>query len=156
MIITLVVTIVVLIAAVSAWGLMRGFKRLQSDFGDSAAQSLVRDALSLEDRYFTSNKRFASASELASSAASTPRPRKFVDSDPRPPDEVKIATEGDDIVCITARSAGGTYWAAGVIVADGVKLTYYLDNQFSDPLAVCGVDSIKAGKKSGFPSPTRR
>lgn len=156
LIITLVVTVIVLIAAVGAWGMMRGFKQLQSDFGDSAAQTLVRDGIELEDRYYKSNKKFADASSLASETGSTPRPRKFVESDPKAPDEVKVVTNGDNMVCLTARSAGGTYWAAGVIASDGAKSTYYLVDQFRDPLDVCGSDSITVGRKGGFPTSTKR
>lgn len=158
-IIAIVVSIVILISAVAAWGVVRGLNTVTSAIGDAVARDLLTDALERERRYYRDKGRYATAGELSNtsekSSGSSPRPVSYVESDPRGGSiEVKVALDSSDRLCLTARAKDGSYWSIGEIVDGNSRSTYYLENKFADPLAVCGTDTIRAGRKGGFQTAT--
>lgn len=161
MIIAIVVSVLILLAAFGIWGLMQGLRVVQSGLGDTFAQDFLKKALEHEHRYYSANKRYASAAELSTysnqSASTSSMMIAYVETEPRAGSpEVKVTTSASDYVCLTARSESGTYWSIGEISRNGRRDTYYLKSGSSDPLSICGLDTISAGSRNGFPSTTPR
>lgn len=158
-IIAIVVSVVILISAVAASGIVRGFNAVTDAISDGVARDLVTDTLERERRYYRDRGRYATAEELSDtsekSSGSSPRPASYVESDPRGGSiEVKVTLDGPDRLCLTARAKDGSYWSIGEIVDGNSRSTYYMEKKFSDPLAVCGADTIRAGRKGGFQTAT--